>query len=286
MRTRFEIVLADDRDPASLRAAGEEALAEIARVEQELSAFRPDSFLARVNAEAAEHPVLVDGVTFAFLARAGELAAAVDGAFDPTVGALTALLRRGASEAELAEAPVGFAKYVRLDAEARTVAFTTRGVRLDPGAIGKGWALDRAVEVLREAGVKHALLHGGTSSVVAMGEWPVAVQHPTDPDRRLARVKLRDQALGVSAIHGRAFRRGEERVGHVVDPRTGASVAHTLQAAVITDSATEADALSTAMLVLGRPIAGTDALIVSADGKRQATGLFRSRRPRAPGQDA
>src|SRR5262245_48339833 len=94
MRTRFELVLADDRDPVSLRAAGEEALEEIARVEAELSAFRRDSLLARVNAEAAVRPVLVDPELFALLERMGALAARLDGAFDPTIGALLAVLRR------------------------------------------------------------------------------------------------------------------------------------------------------------------------------------------------
>jgi thiamine biosynthesis lipoprotein len=147
---------------------------------------------------------------------------------------------------------------VRLDAETQTVRFTAAGVRLDPGAIGKGHALDRALAVLREAGVRRALLHGGTSSVYGLGApsrgraWQVAVQDPMNPDGRLARVALRDRALGVSSIFGRLFVRGRERVGHVLDPRSGRPVDHTVLAAVIADSATDADALSTALLVLGR----------------------------------
>lgn len=261
MRTRFEVVLADQRDPAGLRAAGEEALDEIARVEQELSAFRPDSILARINAEAAERPVLLDGVTFGFLERCARLVDATDGAFDPTVGALLALLRRAApatnQEWAAARERVGFRAGVRLDGEAGTVRFARAGVRLDPGAIGKGWALERAAEILRDAGIEAALLHGGTSTVYALGAppgeagWRVAVQDPLVPEGRLGEVLLRDRALGVSAIYGRAYARGAERVGHVLDPRTGQAVAHTVLAAAVTVSPTDADATATALLVLG-----------------------------------
>jgi thiamine biosynthesis lipoprotein len=205
--------------------------------------------------------VAVDGVVFRFLERARALAVLTEGAFDPTVGALLARLRRPepASDEELAAACelVGFARLVELDAAAGTVRFRRPGVRLDPGAIGKGWALDRAAELLREAGVRAALLHGGTSSVYALGAppgedgWAVAVQDPLVPEGRLARIVLRDRALGVSAIHGRVFRRGDERVGHVLDPRSGRAVDHTLLAAVALPSATDADAVSTALLVLG-----------------------------------
>lgn len=289
MRTRFEIVLADEgRDPRALRAAAEQALEEVARVEGNLSAFRRDSVLAEINAEAAVRPVQVDGAVWAFLERAGALSAAVDGAFDLTVGALLEPLRRGAAVdlRGVAAALVGFGRLVRLDREGGAVSFTAAGVRLDAGAIAKGYALERAAEVLREAGVERALLHGGTSSVRAMGApageggWTVAVQDPRDPAGRLAVVRLRDRALGVSAIHGRTFVVGEQKVGHVLDPRTGEPVAHTLLAAVVTDSATDADALSTALLVLGGegiavlrarfPDAGF--LVLSAEGTVQIAG--------------
>jgi thiamine biosynthesis lipoprotein len=258
MNTRFEIVLADKRALASLRAAGEEALDEIARVEAELSAFRRESILAQLHAEAALRPVQVDGVVFRFFERAGRLHRETDGAFDLTIGALMEPLRAQRAPTAEERALVGFARQVRLDPQGRTIAFGHPGVRLDPGAIGKGYALERAAELLREAGVGRALLHGGTSSVYALGAppdgeaWMVAVQDPLVPEEILARVALCDRALGVSSIFGRTFQRGEERHGHVLDPRTGEPVAHTLTAAVITASPTDADALSTALLVLGR----------------------------------
>jgi FAD:protein FMN transferase len=263
MRSRFEIVLADeDISPERLRAAGDEALAEVARVEQLLSAYRPDSLLYTLNERAADAPVLVSPPLFAFLQHAQKLSAQTDGAFDLTVGPLLRVWGLGGGAdggripeaAEIAEAKerVGMTNRVLLDAETRHIRFERPGVRLDPGAIGKGYALERAADILMEAGIRRALLHGGTSTVRALGgDWRVAIQHPTQPDSHAATVILHDNALSVSAVHGKSFRAAVRVFGHVIDPRTGSPVEKTLLAAVVSPSATETDALSTALLVLG-----------------------------------
>lgn len=280
MRVRWELVLADDADPARLRAAGEEALDEITCVEEQLSAFRPGSDLWEANRYAAEKPVRVSPATFAFLRRAAELCAATNGAFDPTVGPLLACwgFAGGPSggsvpekeRIEAARALVGMAANVCLDPDGRTVSFARPGVRLDPGALGKGWALEWALDLLREAGIQNALLHGGTSTVGALGApapntsgWTVAVQHPMRPDAYLASARLTNgQALSVSAVHGKSFWAQGRRFGHVLDPRTGEPVTQNLLAAVVSSSPTDTDALSTALLVLGE--AGLPALEAAA----------------------
>jgi thiamine biosynthesis lipoprotein len=271
MRTRFEVLIADEgRDPADLRAAAESALAEVAEPEARLSVYRPDAALFAVNARAHAAPVPVDAPTFALLERAARLAEATGGAFDLTVGPLLALWGLAGdgegnvpTDEEVAAALrlVGMGRVVRLDPDARTVAFALPGVRLDPGALGKGYALERARDALREAGVRNALLHGGTSSVCALGApggtsdgWRVALQHPLDPGARLAAVTLWDgDALGVSAAHGKTFHAADgRRFGHVLDPRTGRPAdAALLAAAVLPDAAADADAVSTALLVRG-----------------------------------
>jgi thiamine biosynthesis lipoprotein len=262
MRTRFELVLADDRDPGELRAAGEEALEEIARVEGDLSAFRPEAALFQVNAGAAAAPVRVDPALFRLLARAGELSARLGGAFDLTVGPLVRAWRSGPTRPRpevIAEAlaAVGFARQVHLDADAGTVAFARPGVRLDAGGLGKGYALARAGEILRDSGVGCALLHGGTSSVLALGAppgaagWRLAIEHPTRDGVHVGQVMLHDQALSVSTIFGRMTAEGGQRHGHVIDPRSGEPVDHTWLSAVVCADATDAEALSTALVVLG-----------------------------------
>lgn len=247
MRCRFELVLEGEREE-SLRAAGEAALAEIEAVERQLSAYDSGSDLWAINAQGAQEPVRVRPTTLAFLQEARALTESAGGAFDPTVGALVALWRGEeeptVEQIESARAKTGWAS-VLLDAQEQTVMLREHGVRLDPGAIGKGWALDRAREILEEAGVTRALLHGGTSSVLALGEgWKVTVA--TGPT-----LTLSNQCLGVSAPSGRWAIFGTRRYGHVLDPRTGLPVETHAWAAVVAPTATQADALSTALLVRG-----------------------------------
>jgi len=292
MRTRFEVVIADrDMSEADRRAAGEAALDEVDRAEALLSAYRPDADLFRINAQAAGAPVRCDARTWAFLAEALRLSNATNGAFDPTVGPLLDLWRVKGGDATVtpptalqiagALALVGMARNVVLDADARTVSFVRAGVCLDPGGVGKGWAIDRARESLQEeSGVRSALLHGGTSTVCAVGTaptgeaWTVGVAHPRKPDALLARAVLANGlSLSVSALHGQTVSdtRTGASYGHVLDPRTGYPVASsdTLLAVVVAPSATVTDAVSTALLVLGE--AGLDHL---ARAFPEATGFL------------
>lgn len=263
MACRFELVL-EGADPARLRAAGEEALREIERIEDRLSFYRPASELSRLNARAADAPVRVSAPLFGLLRTARTLHAETGGAFDPTVGPLMRAwgFTRGPGRLpdpaalDAARRCTGMA-HVELDEDARTVRFTRPGVQLDLGGIGKGFAVDEAVAVLRESGVRNALLHGGTSTVAALGAppeadaWAVAVAAPGDGEAPLAVVRLRDAVLSVSAPHGKAFEAEGRVYGHVLDPRRGAPSEGAALAATVTGTATEGDALSTALLVLG-----------------------------------
>lgn len=257
MRVRFELALYGDSGPV-LTAAGEEALEEVSRVEAQLSAYRPGSDLFEINARGAETPVRVLPLTLAFLRRAFALSAATSGVFDPTIGALRDAWERAGSEGCLPSADdLSAARartspgLVRLDEDESTVALARPGVRLDPGAIGKGWALDRAAQDLRAAGVTSALLHGGTSTVVAIGAPPGGVAWTVAVEDTGRTAMLRDGALSVSAGHGKGFVVGGTFYGHVLDPRTGGPVQGARLAAVVAPSATDTDALSTALLVLG-----------------------------------
>ncbi len=265
MATRFELALYGD-DSVLLRAAGEEALAEIARLEAQLSLYRPESEISHLNARAADGPVPVDPRLFALLARARRLSEETGGAFDITVAPLVrcwGFMGAGGSvpseeEIAAARARVGMS-HVLLDEESFTVRFDRPGMMLDLGAIGKGYAVDRAIRLLWDNGIRSALLHGGTSTVYGLGAppdgdaWTVAIRRPfaTDPDDHLTHVSLRDAALSVSAPHGKAFEADGRRYGHVLDPRTGRPAETAILAAVLSSSTTDSDALSTALLVLG-----------------------------------
>jgi thiamine biosynthesis lipoprotein len=264
MATRFEIALHGE-NPVALRAAGEEALEEIDRLEAQLSLYRPDSELARLNREAHERPVRVTPALFRLLSRALQLSQETGGAFDITIAPLvrcwgfmggtgTGVLPAAEALAK-ARAKVG-GEHIAMDAGRLTVHFTRAGVMLDLGAIGKGHAVDRAAAVLRAAGVESALIHSGTSTSMALGRqpdgttWKVAVISPNQDSsaKPLTVVELEDESLSVSAVWGRSFRIGEKTYGHIIDPRTGAPAEGARLTAVVLPSATETDALSTALL--------------------------------------
>ena len=285
MATRFEIVL-HGNEPVGLRAAGEEALDEVERIERTLSLYEPTSEIANINARAAHEAVRVSPEVFNLLAHARSLSEASAGAFDITIGPLMGCwgLRgkqgRVPGPEELAEVrqQIGMHRLC-LDADTVTVRFESEGMMLDLGAIGKGYAIDRAVEILREAGVRNAFLHGGTSTAYGLGiqpngdGWKVVIDSPQHllmpyaeneatvrtkpPENRaereiLATVELVNEALSVSAPTGKFFKVNERAYGHVLDPRTAQPVTGAAISAVVLPSATESDALSTALLALGR----------------------------------
>ncbi len=273
MATRFELVL-HGADGAALRAAGEEALDEIARLEDELSYFRATSQIYRLNQEAAKLPVRVAPWLFRLLQQAQRLSAETGGIFDITVAPLMrcwgfyAREGRVPEPAALAEARacVGM-NLIELNEADCTVRFTRESVQLDLGSIGKGYAVERAGALLRDAGVTSALLHGGTSTVLAIGAppeadgWKTALEHPANvqntqqnaavPSLPLATVTLCDESLSVSAVWGKSFTAADRSYGHVIDPRTGRPTEGALLAAIVLPSATESDALSTVLLTLG-----------------------------------
>ncbi len=269
MASRFELVLQGD-DEVWLRAAGEEALSEITRLDRQLSIYSEASEVSRINARAADGPVPVEPRLFELLQTAKRYAEVTDGAFDVTVAPLMRAwgFFRGSGripdEDAVARArSVTGMHLVHLDDSDRTIRFERKGVLLDLGAIGKGYAVDEAVLLLREAGVKRAFLHGGTSTAYGLGSpidgdrWQVAVPYPgeetsSEKESVLAVAPLENASLSVSAVWGRVFEAGGATYGHVLDARSGRPVEGTLLTAVVAASATEADALSTALLVKGR----------------------------------
>jgi thiamine biosynthesis lipoprotein len=263
MATRFEMVLIGS-GKVNLRAVGEEALDEVDRLEARLSLYRPTSEIARVNAQAANEPVRVSPQVFRLLEHACQLNHETGGAFDiataPLVRCWGFMNNAGRvpdpAEIDQVRQQSGMS-HITLDSDASTVRFDREGVMIDLGAIGKGYAIDRAADILREAGVESALLHGGASTIYGIGSppdqpgWKVAIAGCPDESRVLDEVILNDSALSVSAVWARSFEAQGKQYGHVIDPRTGHPVNNAVLSAVALPSATETDALSTALLVLG-----------------------------------
>lgn len=232
MGTRFEVLLAGD-DEEHLEAVAVAAVDEILRIESVLSRFDPRSEIARINRLAGIRPVRVDRELFAFLEKCEQARELTEGYFDVTRGAGSLL---------------------ELDAEASTVRFSREDVTIDPGGIGKGYALDCVREILLRFGVTRALLNGGTSSVLALaahddiGGWPIDLRHPLNPEAEpVARVNLRQRALSCSAA-----RHHEQSQSDIVNPLTRQPLDGNDACVVLAASAAEAEIFSTALLAMGR----------------------------------
>jgi thiamine biosynthesis lipoprotein len=249
---------------SELPAAVEAAFDEVDRIDRLMSNYKPDSPLSQLNREAANHPVAVEPELFDFIAESMHYNEESDGAFDITVGPLMKAwgFFRGeghlprATDLAVARSRVG-RTHVVLDRAKRTISFDAAGVELDLGGIAKGYAIDRAADVLRARGVTSALLSAGGSSIYGLGAppdragWDVNVQDPVAGSKTALTVTLRDRALSVAGSSEKSFEVDGVRYSHIMDPRTGAPVQGMLTVAVLSPTATAGDALDDAFFVLG-----------------------------------
>ncbi|CAN5317864.1 FAD:protein FMN transferase [soil metagenome] len=268
MATTFEIALPMGTPNAI--AAAEDCLDLIDELEDQLTVYRDHSEVSRLNANAYSEPVTVEPQLFELLQNAQAVHRDTDGAFDIATGSLIkawGFFKRQPAVPESVAFKVamqanGF-RHVVLDTATRSVRFLRPGLEFNLGGIGKGYALDRVADKLRrDWGITCALLHGGGSSVLALGAppndsrgWLVALTHPADSSRTLGSVRLQDRALATSAATFQFFEYKEKKLGHLLDPRSGWPASGTASANVIAPTASEADALSTAFFVLGHSAA-------------------------------
>jgi FAD:protein FMN transferase len=242
----------------------DEALDEVDRIDRLMSHYRPDSPLSQLNRDAAHGPVQVDRELFDFIATSLAYSRSSEGAFDITVGPLMKLWGffqddgRVPTGRELREVRryIGYS-HVILNTADRTIRFDTPGVELDLGGIAKGYAVDRVVDLLRQRGVRAALVSAGGSTVYGLGAppgqdaWRVSVQDPLDPARVAFTVALRDRAVSVAGSAEKFFARGRTRYGHIMNPSTGRPVRGVLTVAVIAPTGIDGDALDDALFVRG-----------------------------------
>ncbi|HEX4144347.1 MAG TPA: FAD:protein FMN transferase [Pirellulales bacterium] len=243
------------------------ALDLVEQLEAQLSIYRETSEISHINRSATEGPVKMEARLAALLALAERISRETGGAYDISAGPLVRawgfVRRQGAlphADALAAARQAVGQHLIRLDAAAGTIQFLRPGMELNLGSIGKGYALDRAAEVLAAAGTSDCLLHGGQSSVLARGGcvesghdqgWSIGLPHPYRRSERLGQIRLRDQALSTSGSATQFFEHQGRRLGHILDPRSGLPVEGVLSTTAIAATAAEADALSTAFYVLG-----------------------------------
>ena len=258
---------------------------EVDRIEALLSNYQSSSELSRINREAPDHVVTTDPETFAFLRTSLDWSRRTGGAFDTTVGPLMRAWGfffdhgRIPSRAQLQSLrkQVGWQK-VLLDPANRTVQFANHAhIEFDPGGIGKGYAVDHIVALLRQQHVTAALISAGSSTIYAIGSppgasgWLIHVPDPAHPGKVLSTVAVKDMSLSTSGCTEKFFVKNGRRYCHILNPRTMSPVQNMLQTTVISPSATDSDALSTATFVMGarasahilRSIPHSSAIIVS-----------------------
>jgi len=253
MATEFGIALVE-KERRYAREAAEAAFELLDRLERELSRFIENSEVSRINDLSPGRSLLLGRAAFECLELSKLLWRETEGVFDVTVGSLLALYREKKREGRVPTAEeIGEARrrtgmdLLELDRKNRTVRVKREGVSVDLGGMGKGYALDRMAELLREWGVESALLHGGRSTLLASGPpprktgWPVNVPDPFGAGKAVAHF-----LLGRGSVSGSSVRRRR----HIVDPRSGVLIQAEGAAWSYAQSAAPADALSTAFMIM------------------------------------
>jgi FAD:protein FMN transferase len=302
MGTRVYVQLWSE-DPAGGNAAIDAVMGEMRRVDALMSHYRPDSQLSLINQRAALEPVQVDPELLDLIKLSTHFSAITEGAFDITYASVGYLynypLHVHPTEAQIKTAlPAVNWRYLVLDAAHHTIRFARPGMRIDLGGIGKGYAVDRAVAILKARGIAHALVTaGGDSRLLGdrMGRpWLVSIAHPDDPhnpDKVVTRIPLSDSAVSTSGDYERYFDEDGVRYHHIIDPRTGHSASRVRSATIIGPTATQTDGLSKTAFVLGPEKAleiinrmpEFDAVFVTPDGRLLYSKGLRPPAPRPPG---
>ncbi len=266
MGSTFSLVLYGE-DRRKMEAASNEAFDEVRRLDNLLSNYKPDSEWSKVNRKAADHPVPVSKELFGLLEACVGYSRESEGTFDITVGPLMKLwgffglenAARAPKPGEVAEAMkrVGYRNIV-LDGSNGTVAFATQGIELDPGGVGKGYAVDRAAEVLRKYNINSGLISGGGSSIYAIGAppgeagWKIGVEDPLNRRLTVAVATLKDESLSTSGTSEKFFVAEGQTWSHIMDPRTGYPARGTLAVSVIAPRTLDSEVWAKPYFIHGR----------------------------------
>jgi thiamine biosynthesis lipoprotein len=265
MGTTFSIILYG-RDEARMNDAVNAAFGEAARLDRLLSNYDPESEWSVINRCAAEHPVQVSPEMYRLLSECLNYSRRSEGAFDISVGSLMKVwgFFRSSGALPVPEEvsrvlPLVGSAHVLLDPAAGTIRFDRAGVEIDPGGIGKGYAVDRMVEVLQRRGFTSAFVAASTSSFYGLGAppgeprgWKVEISDPRNRRRSVAEVFLEDMSLSTSGSYEKHFRAGGRRYSHIIDPRTGYPAQGTDQVTVVAPRTMDSEAWTKPYFINGR----------------------------------
>ncbi|MFN0167697.1 MAG: FAD:protein FMN transferase [Bryobacteraceae bacterium] len=252
-------------DRTTMESAVEDAFEEVRRLDRMLSNYRPNSEWSKVNRLAGSQSVIVSTELFRLLAACDTYSTLSDGAFDISVGPLMKVwgFYRGSGrlphQAEIRTALrlVGYRNIV-LDPRHSIVRFKRPGVEIDPGGIGKGYAVQRIVEVLKAGGIQSALVSAGGSSIFALGSppneagWRIAIRNPLNKDVSIEEITLHDRSMSTSGTYEKFFTAGGRTYSHIMDPRTGWPAPGMLSVSVIAPSPLDSEAWTKPVFINGR----------------------------------
>lgn len=281
MGTRVSLELWHD-DAEQAARCSERVFAEISRIESVMSTYRDDSELTRINNNAAIAAIEVSDEVAHIIEKSLYFSEISGGAFDITYASIGYAYdyraRRQPDPGSIASALPAI-DYRHIELDGNRIRFRHGGVRIDLGGIAKGYAVDRAADILRRCGVEQAMISAGGDSRI-LGDrrgrpWILGIQHPRDDDAIALRLPLTDSALSTSGDYERYFIDDGERIHHIINPSTGRSAAGSWSATVTGPDAMTTDALSTTIFVLGaarglaliESLDGIDAIIIDSAGK-------------------
>ena len=272
------------------------AFDEIKRLEQLLSTWRSDSELSQVNAEAGRRPVKVSRETFEVVGRSLEMARLTHGGFNialgPAIEAWSVTERQQIPDDHTLEQLKLLVDWtnIQLDQKAQTIYLPRKGMRLDVGGVGKGYAADRAVEVMKRAGAKGGVvaLSGDIKAFGVLAErtgFPVGIRHPRDEGALIGMIDSQDEAISTAGDYERFFERDGIRYHHILDPHTLQPARGCQSVTVIAKEGVMADGLDTGIFVLGpkngmalvEQLPDVEAIIVDANGTLLVSSGLRAR---------
>jgi thiamine biosynthesis lipoprotein len=255
-------------DEEAARSAFEAAFKEFDRLESLMSVWRPGSDVLRVNAAAGSHAVQVGADVREALRTARQISEWTAGKFDVTFGALTDVWKFDHDQdntipdpaAIRARLPLIDYRQIEIDESAGTVFLKRKGMRIHLGGIGKGYAVERAMTLLRRAGLRDFMIQAGGDLYVAGQKdgrpWRLGINDPRGPaGRSFATIELTDGTFSTSGDYARSFMKGGVRYHHILDPSDGQPARGCRSVTIVADSPLLADGLSTGVFILG-PVAG------------------------------
>jgi len=294
MGTLVEIALKQS-DAEKSRQAVDLAFDEIKRIENLFSSYLPDSEISRLNRNAGDGWETLSPETIEVLKRAQFWSEWSQGAFDITVGPAVSLWKFDEAEiilpkSEEIESALNLIRYKDLQIQGNQARLARKGMSVQLGAIGKGYAVDRAIKILQDEGISDAFINaGGDLKSIGMRSpkvpWRIGLQHPRYPDKMIGAFSLSRRAIATSGDYQKYFIQEGQRYHHILNPKTGrpADENGVISATVLANSVMDADALATALFIMGpqaleqiRLIENTEAMVILKTGKTFFTPGFQT----------